>query len=83
MQQGVFLAVFLSTAYTPEALLRGWLAGVAGLNPVSHVLELARQATVSGLEPSLAHTLPGLLALAGMFALLGTLALLALRLLGR
>jgi ABC-2 type transport system permease protein len=83
MQQGVFLAVFLSTAYTPEVLLRGWLAGAAGVNPVTHVLELARQATVSGIEPSLAHTLPGLLALAGMFAALGALALVGLRRLGR
>jgi ABC-type multidrug transport system permease subunit len=83
MQQGVFLAVFLSTAYTPEVLLRGWLEGAAGVNPVTHVLELARQASVSGIEPSLGSTLPGLLALAGMFALLGGLALFALRRMGR
>jgi len=83
MQQGVFLAVFLSTAYTPEVLLRGWLAGAAELNPVTHVLELARQATVSGIEPSLANTLPGLLALAGMAAVLGALALFGLRRMGR
>ena len=83
MQQGVFLAVFLSTAYTPEVLLRGWLADVAAVNPVTHVLELARQATVSGIEPSLGHTLPGLLALTGMLAALGALALLGLRRMGR
>ena len=83
MQQGVFLAVFLSTAYTPEVLLRGWLAEAAGLNPVTQVLQLARQATVSGIEPSLANTLPGLLALAGMFAVFGGLALFGLRRLGR
>ena len=83
MQQGVFLAVFLSTAYTPEVLLRGWLAERRRPNPVTHVLELARQATVSGIEPSLSNTLPGLLALAGMFAALGGLALLALRRMGR
>jgi ABC-type polysaccharide/polyol phosphate export permease len=83
MQQGVFLAVFLSTAYTPEVLLRGWLEGAAHVNPVTHVLELARQATVSGIEPSVAHTLPGLLALAGMFAALGALALIGLRRLDR
>ena len=68
MQQGVFLAVFLSTAYTPEVLLRGWLASVAPYNPVTYVLELARQATVAGIEPSFAHTWPGLVALAGMLA---------------
>ena len=83
MQQGVFLAVFLSTAYTPEVLLRGWLAGVAEYNPVTYVLELARQATVSGIEPSWAHTWPGLLALAGMIAFFGWLALLGLRRMGR
>jgi ABC-2 type transport system permease protein len=79
MQQGVFLAVFLSTAYTPEVLLRGWLTGAADLNPVTHVLELARQATVEGIEPSLAHTVPGLLALAGMSLALGALAVAGLR----
>jgi ABC-type multidrug transport system permease subunit len=52
MQQGVFLAVFLSTAYTPQALLQGWLAGAARYNPVTYVLQLGRQATVSGIEPS-------------------------------
>jgi ABC-2 type transport system permease protein len=83
MQQGVFLAVFLSTAYTPEVLLRGWLAGAAHLNPVTYVLELARQATVEGIEPSWAHTWPGLVALAGMLAVLGALALSALRRMGR
>jgi ABC-type multidrug transport system permease subunit len=83
MQQGVFLAVFLSTAYPPLVLLRGWLSDVAHLNPVTHVLELARQATVVGIEPSLANTLPGLLALAGMAAVLGTLAMTGLRRMGR
>ena len=83
MQQGVFIAVFLSTAYTPEALLRGWLAGAAHLNPVTHVLEFARQATVSGIEPSWAHTWPGLVALAGMGLVLGALAIAGLRRMGR
>jgi ABC-type multidrug transport system permease subunit len=83
MQQGVFLAVFLSTAYTPEVLLRGWLAEVAHLNPVTYVLEMARQATVVGIEPSLAHTLPGVAALAGMAAVLGALAMVGLRRMGR
>jgi ABC-2 type transport system permease protein len=83
MQQGVFLAVFLSTAYTPEVLLQGWLAEVAPYNPVTYVLEMARQATVVDIEPSLAHTLPGLAALAGMAIVLGTLAMLGLRRMGR
>jgi ABC-type multidrug transport system permease subunit len=82
MQQGVFLAVFLSTAYTPEVLLEGWLAEVAPYNPVTYVLEMARQATVVGIEPSLEHTLPGLAALAGMAIFLGTLAMFGLRRMG-
>jgi ABC-2 type transport system permease protein len=82
MQQGVFLAVFLSTAYTPEVLLQGWLAEVAPYNPVTYVLEMARQATVVGIEPSLEHTLPGLAALAGMAIFLGSLAMLGLRRMG-
>ena len=48
----------------------------------AYVLELARQATVTGIEPSWDHTWPGLLALAGMFAVLGALALRALQRLG-
>jgi ABC-2 type transport system permease protein len=82
MQQGVFLAVFLSTAYTPEVLLQGWLAEVAPYNPVTYVLEMARQATVVGLPPSLEHTLPGLAALAGMGIFLGGLAMYGLRRMG-
>ena len=82
MQQGVFLAVFLSTAYTPEALLQGWLAEAAHLNPITPVLEMARQATVVGIEPSLAHTWPGVVALAGLAVVLGTLAVAGLRRMG-
>ena len=82
MQQGVFLAVFLSTAYTPEVLLQGWLAEAAHLNPITHVLEMARQATVVGIEPSLAHTWPGVAALAGLAAVLGALAVAGLRRMG-
>jgi ABC-type multidrug transport system permease subunit len=79
MQQGVFLAVFLSTAYTPLVLLRGWLSDVAQLNPVTQVLELARQATVDGIDPVFSNTWPGLLALVGMGAALGMLAMYGLR----
>jgi ABC-type multidrug transport system permease subunit len=83
MQQGVFLAVFLSTAYTPEVLLRGWLAGAAELNPVTYILQMARQATVEGIDPSWAHTWPGLLALAGLASFLGALAMWGLYRMGR
>jgi ABC-type multidrug transport system permease subunit len=83
MQQGVFLIVFLSTAYTPLVLLHGWLGEVAHLNPMTHVLEMARQATVAGIEPSWAHTWPGLVALLGLATVLGALALNGLNRMGR
>ena len=83
MQQGVFLAVFLSTAYTPQVLLTGWLGAFAVYNPVTYVLELGRQATVAGIEPSWAHTWPGLVALAGMGLFFGALCLVGVRRMGR
>ena len=61
IQNGVFLVVFLSTAYTPIGLLDGWLGTFAKYNPVTYVLEMARQATVEGIPPSWEHTWPGLL----------------------
>ena len=79
IQNGVFIAVFLSTAYTPLVLLQGWLGTFAEYNPVTYLLQMARQATVSGIEPSWANTWPGLLALAGMMLLFGLLALRQLR----
>jgi ABC-2 type transport system permease protein len=79
IQNGVFIAVFLSTAYTPLGLLEGWLGDLAQYNPVTYVLELARQATVVGIPPSWEHTWPGLLALTGMTVFFGALALRALR----
>ena len=82
IQNGVFLAVFLSTAYTPQPLLQGWLGSFAPYNPFTYVLQLGRQATVSGIEPSWAHTWPGLVALVGMVAVLGALALRALEHIG-
>ena len=83
MQQGVFLAVFLSTAYTPEVLLEGWLSEAAHLNPITHVLEMARQATVVGIEPSFANTWPGVVALLGLATFLGALAMAGLQRMGR
>jgi len=83
MQQGVFLGVFLSTAYTPEVLLRGWLADVAHLNPATQILEFGRQATVEGIEPSFASTWPGLAALAGLGLALGSLAMFGLHRMNR
>ncbi len=83
IQNGVFLAVFLSTAYTPQVLLDGWLGTFAEYNPVTYVLQMGRQATVAGIEPSWANTWPGLLALTGMTLFFGFFALRELRRMGR
>lgn len=83
IQNGVFISIFLTTAYTPQPLLTGWLATFAAYNPVTYVLEMVRQATVSGIEPSWANTWPGLLALLGMTIVLGWFALNRLRRIGR
>lgn len=70
MQMAVFIGVFVSTAYTPQVLLSGWLARGAQINPVTQVIEMARQGLVSGIGVSWAHTWPGLVALAGLSAVL-------------
>ena len=68
MQAGMFLAVLLTTAYAPLDLLQGWLQDVARLNPVTQVVEAARQGFVG--EVTWADTWPGLLALAGLAVIL-------------
>jgi ABC-2 type transport system permease protein len=83
MQMTVFAGVFVSTAYTPQPLLRGWLADAAAINPVTHVLEMGRQGLVSGIGVSWAHTWPGLVALAGIIAGAWLLVMVGLARLGR
>jgi ABC-2 type transport system permease protein len=72
MQMGMFLVLFLSTLQMPLDLLAGWLKAVATYNPVTYVLQLARQGFLGGLAWS--DTWPGLLALAGMLVFLATFA---------
>jgi ABC-2 type transport system permease protein len=74
MQAGMFILILTTTAYAPIALLTGWLHTVAELNPVTKIVEAARQGFVTG-SLDWAHTWPGLVALAGLIALLGALAL--------
>ncbi|MEV4418771.1 hypothetical protein AB0L40_02205 [Patulibacter sp. NPDC049589] len=50
---------------------------------MSHVLELGRQSTVSGIDLSLAHTWPGLASIAGLVPFFGALALVGLWCMGR
>ena len=77
MQMGMLLLVFTTTAYAPLELLTGWLHTAAQLNPVTQVVETARQGFVGSV--SWGDTWPGLLALAGLLALLSALALRGMR----
>ena len=81
MQIAVFLAVFLSVAYTPREAQTGWLATVADYNPMTYVLEAARDAFLNGVSWS--ELWPGLLAAAGMIAVLAVWAATGLRKLER
>jgi ABC-2 type transport system permease protein len=74
IQAGMFVAVLFTTAYAPRELLTSWLATVAGLNPVTLVVEAVRQGWVAG-EVTWTGTWPGLVALAALIAGLGALAL--------
>jgi ABC-2 type transport system permease protein len=77
MQAGMMGLVLLTPAYAPSELLQPWLEKVAEINPLTHVIEAARQGFVGGVSWS--DTWPGLLALAGLLAVLGTLALREMR----
>ena len=77
MQAGMFLAVLLTTAYAPLELLQGWLQDIARLNPVTQVVEAARQGFI-GEDITWAGTWPGLLAVAGLAALFTFMALRAM-----
>ena len=77
MQAGMFMAVLFTTSYAPQELLTGWLAEVARINPVTHVLEAVRQGFTG--QVTWAETWPGLVALAGLGLVLVGFALRALR----
>ncbi|MGZ5419750.1 MAG: ABC transporter permease [Solirubrobacterales bacterium] len=77
MQAGMLLAIFLTTAFAPLVLLQGWLQTVARYNPLTQVLEAARQGFIGSV--SWADTWPGLLALAGIVTVLTLVALRGMR----
>ncbi len=77
MQAGMMALILTTTAYAPLALLQPWLQHIARVNPVTQVLDAARQGFVGSV--SWAETWPGVLALMGMLALLGALALREMR----
>jgi ABC-2 type transport system permease protein len=77
MQAGMMAMVLLTPAYAPLPLLQPWLEDIAGVNPLTDVVEAARQGFVGTVTWS--GTWPGILALAGLLAVLGTLALREMR----
>ncbi len=81
MQASGFVAVLFTTAYAPEDLLSGWLKPVAHWNPVTQVVEAARQGFVGGV--TWGDTWPGLLVIACLGAFLVAMALRGLLRMGR
>jgi ABC-2 type transport system permease protein len=77
MQAGMMALILTTTAYAPLALLQPWMRGVAEVNPVTHVVNAARQGFVTGV--SWAETWPGILALIALLAVLGAWALREMR----
>ena len=74
MQAGMFVLVLFTTAYAPIDLLQDWLADVARLNPLTQVVDAARQGFI-GDPITWAGTWPALAALAGLLAVLSYFAL--------
>jgi ABC-2 type transport system permease protein len=73
MQVPVFLALFLAPVYVPRQLLGGWVHAVAPFNPITHVMETARD-LIAGQGAPYLETLGivvGLLALVFIFMMRG------------
>jgi ABC-2 type transport system permease protein len=77
MQAGTMALVLTTTAYAPLALLQPWMQSVAEVNPVTEVIEAARQGFVGSV--TLANTWPGVVALLGLLTVLGAWALREMR----
>jgi len=77
MQAGMMAVIFTTTAYAPLALLQPWLRKVAEINPVTEVIEAARQGFVGNV--TWASTWPGLTALLILLVVLTTWALREMR----
>jgi ABC-type multidrug transport system permease subunit len=73
MQAGMLLVILTTTAYAPLELLTGWLQEVARYNPVTQIVDAARQGFVGSV--TWGETWRGLAALAGLATLLLALAL--------
>lgn len=78
LMQSVMLALILSTtAYAPQDLLTGWIATVARFNPITQVVDAARQGFVGSV--TWAGTWPAIVAVIGFALVLGAFALRGMR----
>jgi len=77
MQAGMMALILTTTAYAPLALLQPWMQNVAEVNPITNVIEAARQGFVGSV--TWAETWPGILALTVLLTLLGAWALREMR----
>ena len=77
LQIGIFFAMFLSTGNVPLGAQTGWVKHVARFNPLTNILELARQGFLGHTHWS--TTWPGLVAIAGSLVALWIFAVTGLR----
>jgi ABC-2 type transport system permease protein len=77
LQIGIFFATFLSTGNVPLEDQIGWTRHIAQINPLTPILELARQGFLGDVAWS--TTWPGLLAIAGSIAALWVFAVTGLK----
>ena len=77
MQAGTFVAILFTTGYAPLALLQGWLREIAEVNPVTEVVEAARQPFIGDI--TWAETWPGFVAVGMLLAALAFLSLRGMR----
>ncbi len=78
LMQSAMLALILSTtAYAPQDLLTGWIATVARFNPITQVVDAARQGFTGSV--TWAGTWPAIVAVVGFALVLGAFALRGMR----
>jgi ABC-2 type transport system permease protein len=75
MQTPVFLIIFIAPVYVPYDLLTGWVKAVAGVNPITPIVEAGRE-LISGGSPD---ALLAYGAVLGLLLVMGTWALRGLR----
>lgn len=77
LQIGIFFAMFLSTGNVPLAVQTGWVKSIARVNPLTNILELARQGFLG--DVAWRTTWPGLVAIVASLVVLWAFAVTGLR----